>query len=90
MKKVEAFECERTGGIFKRREEAARSEFKALMRHASQGVCAMGSIGSDKIYEWLTFELSAGIYPTALPRLLDALKYLQSNYFLITGKEPAP
>ena len=79
MKMIEAFKCEFTGSIFEDRHRSRRSEFNALMKRVGGSLPAMGSIGPDKIMEWLASSIESEIYPTVPDKLREALDYFNAH-----------
>lgn len=87
MKTIEAFKCEHTGAVFETDVQAARSEFRALMRKAADHLPAMGSIAPKDIFDWLAGNLIGAPYVSALPALMEALTYLQQNRVTIDDRK---
>ena len=79
MKKIEAYKCELTGGLYEDRERAVRSEFKAMMKGIGGSLPHMGSVNSSAIMEWLAGHIESEIYPTVLDKLITALEYYKAN-----------
>lgn len=79
MKKIEAYKCELTGGVYEDRERAVRSEFIAMMKSIGGSLPHMGSVNSTFIMEWLAGHIESEIYPTVLDKLVSALEYYRKN-----------
>lgn len=79
MKRIEAFKCELTGGIYEDQRRAVESEFKAMMKRVGGSLPSMGSISADSIMECLASSINSEIYPTVIDKLQAALNYYQSD-----------
>jgi hypothetical protein len=80
MKTIEAFKCEFSGAVFEDQRRARKSEFNALMKRVGGSLPAMGSIGSDKIMEWLAGTVESEVYPTVSDKLREALSTIRLAY----------
>lgn len=83
MHTITAWKCDHTDSIHESQRDAARSEFKALMRAAGGKLPAMGSISSYDIMAWLGGNLTGSVYPTAFDALKEALDYLEMHRDLL-------
>lgn len=77
---VTAFKCSLTGQFFENPREAARCEFRTMMRRF---VSQMPSptVGSDakELADWLSSNLEGGIYMGAVSRFFEVADYLRTN-----------
>jgi len=86
MQTVEAYKCERTKQLFEHPRDAARCEFKAMMKSAGGKLGAMGSVNPVDILEWLANNMTSNVHPTFQDALFEALDYFKANRETITQR----
>lgn len=79
VEQVTAYKCEATGCLYSKRTDAIKSEFKSRMKQVGGTLPAYGSVNSIGMFDWISSQITDGIYPAFYPKLLEALLWWDEN-----------